>query len=140
MEKFAQNYAYDIWGQNGPTLMFNALKTYCSLNDDDDSLFSKLMLNLDFKNNQSDICNNLVIYPESYFYPYRYIDGKYKDLFVKNIKLNSKLNETYSVHFYGSLSYRLKAKPDDNSVFIKLAAKNCVKTYEYCRKNRLFFE
>lgn len=144
MEKFAKDYVPDIWGQNGPTLILNSLKTYCDYEDVFLNLMSTTLENRSKKNSSSNKCNDMVIYPEQYFYPYRYFDGQYNILFAKNgnksLDLSSKLNDTYSVHFYGSLSIKLKARVNDNSVFSKLAEQNCESTYDYVKSNRLLFE
>ena len=86
-------------------------------------------------------CSDLVVYPEAFFYPYTYVHGDMKKLFEKNAMLDvSRLIDSYSVHFYGSLSKDLVVHINDKSVYEYLAAQNCPVTYNHVKQNSITFD
>jgi mannosyltransferase OCH1-like enzyme len=165
MEKFVQNYNPYIWAANGPWLILDLLKTYCSNNENNAYIFSNIFAKLmklkspfnetEFRfisstnssSNNSDAfskCNDLFIYPESYFYPYRTYLYEFWKLFKKNgaddMSLWEKLNNSFSLHYFGFMSSKMKVNVNDNSVLAKIAQKYCPVTFDYVKRRDLNFE
>lgn len=152
MEEFTKKYDPYVWGANGPTTFLNMLKSYCDVSNVRDLLIrpssstsGKLLGNItsSLTWNRRSSCD-VTIFPEEYFYPFRYIDDEYKGLFVpgKLIDAASKLVNTYSVHYYGfkSKDMKVSTRQVPASFFAYLAACNCELTYRHLDINGLLFE
>ena len=150
MTELQSKYAPSYWGANGPTLLIETLKTFCN----HDNIFELLMRENSAEQptthiNQSKAttqfnkhrCNDLTIYPEVFFYPYTYKNGGVDNLFRKNGTINvSKIIDSYSIHFYGSLSNKFHVGIHDFSMYEYLASQHCPVIYEHVKKNFLKFE
>lgn len=145
MDAFASGYDPYVWGANGPTTFLNMLKTHCNVNN-----VLELMSNTEYfskANNNTSVSNNpcdVTVFPEKFFYPFRYIDDEYRVLFEKNggkfVDAASKLTSAYSVHYYGFKSKDLKVSTRETTFFGFLAACNCELTYRHLDSNGLLFE
>ena len=141
MNQFQLKYTSDYWGANGPTLLIQSLKAYCQHED-----FFRVLMNhtLDSSTNTTrsieQKCDDLIIYPEVFFYPYTYINGDLDELFRKNAVVNvSRIIDSYSVHFYGSLTNKYHVGIHDFSLYEFLASQNCPIIYDHVKKNEIKF-
>lgn len=138
MNEFQLKYNPAYWGGNGPTLLIDSMQTYCKFDDFFRALMNKT-LNDTFKLNDHK-CKDLIIYPETFFYPYTYKNGELEILFRKNAFINiSKIIDSYSIHFYGSLSNKYQVGINDFSLYEYLAAQNCPIIYEHVKRNEIKF-
>ena len=81
---------------------------------------------------------NITLYPENYFYPYRWCDSG--PIFKKNGTNGiSKINETFSLHFYGKMSAENRVYIKDDSIFEIQAMQNCHLTYNLVNISKSFF-
>jgi hypothetical protein len=139
MNQFKLRYTSDYWGANGPTLLIESLKAYCQYGD----IFRVLMNHTLDSNTTKSIgqkCDDLIIYPEVFFYPYTYINGDLDELFRKNAVVNiSRIIDSYSVHFYGSLTNKYHVGIHDFSLYEFLASQNCPIMYDHVKKNEIKF-
>ena len=124
IKKFVDNYNPKLWGNNGPTLIIDALKVYCQ----EENIFDYLMLNKEPNQTKSN-CDNIVLFPEDYFYPFRY-KTEVNVPFEKSKILNlTKIENSFSVHFYGKFTSKLQVKYKDHNLYEYLALKNCQYVY-----------
>lgn len=170
MKSFMSSYDPYVWGANGPVLFMQTMKQFCQVENIFDSLMMhKKVKELDeidkelatttndelkytktvtpaslysTLDSDKDKCKDLFIFPETYFYPYSYIDQDLSRLFNSNSVVNiAKLIDTYSVHFYGKKSENIKVKINSNSLFEFFARFNCPVVYESVKKsNKKYFD
>ena len=128
MKEFKTRYNSKKRGKNGPTLLVESIARYCELRNIFQPLMNKTSLPINHK------CNDLVIYPEMFFYPYSYISKGTKKLFGKNSSVEiSLIIGAFSVHFYGGLTNDLKVAINDFNLYEYLAAQHCPFTYDYVK-------
>jgi hypothetical protein len=134
MKEFKTRYNSKKRGKNGPKLLIESIARYCELKNIFQPLMNKTSLPINHK------CNDLVIYPEMFFYPYSYISKGKKKLFGKNASVEiSFIIGAYSIHFYGGLTHNIKVKINDFNLYEYLAAHHCPFTYEYVKMNKINF-
>jgi lactosylceramide 4-alpha-galactosyltransferase len=139
MKEFQYKYNPSYWGGNGPTLFIDTMKIYCQFDDFFQVLMNKKLNDTNIKT-VGRKCQDLIIYPETFFYPYTYKNGELDILFGKNAIINvSKIIDSYSIHFYGSLSNKYHVGIHDFSFYEYLAAQNCPIIYEHVKKNEIKF-
>lgn len=142
VKKFMKEYDGKSWAKNGPWLIKNAITEFCKVN-----FFIEIELYgfkpASFSDNKSHPCADMIIYPESFFYPLAGIHWEHSKAFAPNSSsiqyLRDKIKDSYAIHFYNQLSARLEAKIGDNSLYTWLAEKHCPKTYEYVKERKLNF-
>jgi lactosylceramide 4-alpha-galactosyltransferase len=149
IRRFADNYNPNIWGHNGPILLRNVFAHYCNSSN----IYKHLILNTSDQfqasdsnelrdsfatsKNRTSIQCDLVVFPQEYFYPYNNYELGY--LFDKRAQLNvSAFINTYSVHFYGKMSYKYDVTLNDNNVYEHFASGNCELTYRHFRAGHTF--
>jgi hypothetical protein len=149
IHRFADNYNPNIWGHNGPILLRNTFADYCNSSN----IYKDLALNATTPDGVGDGGENnstnnnptsvrpscdLVVFPQEYFYPYNNYELTY--LFDKKAQLNvSAFINTYSVHFYGKMSYKYDVTLNDNSVYEHFASGNCELIYRKFRAGHSTF-
>jgi len=134
MKRFELKYVSGKWGKNGPALLIESLATYCEFSNIYKSLMNQTSLSIKHK------CNDLVIFPGKFFYPFTYRYFGIKKLFARNASKNiSEIIESYSTHFYGGLSSKIQVSINDFSVYEYLAAQNCLKTYDFVKDKKIKF-
>lgn len=147
MKNFADNYAAFGWGDNGPTLIIKTIKSFCNVDDLNKLIIKDANLNSYFSPNETSseqrIDNNcdFGLYPESFFYPYNYRDDAFKLAFKTNSQLDlSRLINSYSIHFYGKFSSKLRVKLGDYSLYEFLAMTQCKRVYREIEHNLKYFD
>lgn len=149
LERLSKSYDPYEWGSAGPLMLISSLKDYCQT----DNIYKKLVTTTpgksvdlinkildDIQESRVALCQDIVIYPENYFYPYHYrrdLPQVFEPQSVLNI---SRMMDVYSIHLYGKFSTRIKVKPGDKSLFDYLASVNCPKTYNFVKSNSFIFE
>jgi hypothetical protein len=139
MDEFVRAYNPYVWGANGPSMILKAIKAYCHV-------ANVLELVVDEKKNSSSSSQHpcdMRVFPEDYFYPFRYIDGEFEALFRGGEEGGvrfGKLKNAYSVHYYGFKSRDMRVDPRANSFFAYLAACNCEQTFKYVESSGNVFE
>ena len=105
--------------KTGPILFIHSIVNYCKFKNIFKPLMNQTSLPINHK------CNDLVIYPEKFFYPYSYI-YEINKMFDKNTSVDiSLIIDSYSVHFYGWLTNEKKVGVNDHNLYEYLAAQNC---------------
>lgn len=160
MEEFTKNYNRNEWAINGPKLIVKTLLDFCDIDSihrhflpgykipREKTLFitkktnlNKTLIYLDKKHK----CANLSIFPQNYFYPILFLNSEFlKNSFSKNSKNNetywNAIKSSYSVHFYNKQTFMHVTKPSDRSFYSELASIYCKFTYNYVKKNNLYFD
>jgi hypothetical protein len=119
------------------------MSKYCNLNITE--MYKKLRItaeNVDYYEDEKaleikSICN-IVIFPQSFFFPYSYwADNKIEALFYGPGKVNiTAMRDSYSVHFYGGATGGHKMRMDDYSIFEYFSLLNCDATYYRVRQRK----
>jgi hypothetical protein len=137
MNEIQLKYNPNIWAANGPVLLKESLKSFCQFDD----IYKMLMKKSENSTSKFHKCNDLIIYPKNYFFPYTWYNPDLADLFLKNARIDiSRIIDSYSIHFYGKMStdnYRVGI--NDFSLYEYLAAHNCPLVYEHVKKNGIKF-
>lgn len=143
-------YKYIFRGANGPSLIINTLESFCDIKDlnilmvNDGSLesFPNKSVSHDtiLNEKKSDLLCNIVLFPQSFFYPYNYRHGDYKKIFEKNGELEiSRLINSYSIHFYGKFSSIINVGINDKSLYEFLALTQCKNVYKRVKSDMTYF-
>ena len=142
IDSFIRDYDGNDWAKNGPVLIKKSILNFCNINN-----YLELELfgfkPAAFSNNPLHQCSDLILFPESYFYPFAYVRGEHEKIFKPNSSLDfdllAQVKDSYSFHFYNKISSSFQAKPNDGSFFTKIAAANCEHTFNYVKQNNLVF-
>jgi lactosylceramide 4-alpha-galactosyltransferase len=135
-------YDPNCWGCNGPLLFIETMKKFCQIDD----IYSALLLK---PLNRTMAANwtakmifearskcNLSIFPERYFYPFTWESPELPNMFKPNSNISmGMIFNTFSVHFYGSITSKYEVKLGDGSFYDQLAASNCPRVYENVKAN-----
>jgi len=129
MFEFVSKYNPFIWGRNGPERVVETLKIYCNFDHSYKKFYKHLLLNENQthtgKKNECDI----TIFPEDFFYPFKYYASQPKLIFKENGLENiSRLKNTYSLHLYGKISDNLIIQ--NNSIYENLSKIFCRATFK----------
>ncbi|KAK7071289.1 hypothetical protein SK128_001183, partial [Halocaridina rubra] len=105
----------------GPALFRKCLDLYCP---------GKLNNTVSQEEYQS--CQDIIIFPTKYFYPFHYDYDKIMKIFVTGGGFGKKflkLTEAYTLHLYGSLTNVFTANLKSDSVLAETVRKNCPAVY-----------
>lgn len=129
LKEFVKNYNPYYWSYNGPRVLAKVLLRYCKIGSHKELIINETLLNDENRKqeNATKTCN-ISLYPQNIIYPVSWID---KDLlFQHNSSLNlTKFLNTYSIHFYGKLTYKYKIVKNENSIYEYFAKKHCPVSY-----------
>ena len=147
MKKFVEKYTAFGWGENGPVLIINTIKSYCNIHNldnliiKDESLNSYITKNVTLMPISVTSECDFVLYPMNFFYPYSYKKGDFKLAFKQNSQLDlSRIINSYSIHFYGKLSSKLRVNLNDYSLYEFLAMTQCKRIYQEIGRELKYFD
>jgi hypothetical protein len=73
---------------------------------------------------------DIIIYPKDYIYPITYVKQSFRRLFAQQAKIDIEtFINSYSIHFYGSLSEQYRLDANGTSIYDFFASKNCPSVY-----------
>lgn len=83
IDAFVREYDSKSWAKNGPVLIKKTILKFCNISNylDIDLYDFKPAA---FSNNASHPCTDLTLFPESYFYPFKYVRNEHVTIFEPN--------------------------------------------------------
>jgi hypothetical protein len=146
IDVLVKKYDPKCWGCNGPWLFISVMAEFCKLDD----IYSALLLE-PLNRTKADNWTaqmifearsecNLTIFPERYFYPFSWESPELPQFFAPNSNVSmDMIADTFSVHFYGSITSKFEVKLGDDSFYEQLAASNCPRVYEHVKASSFKF-
>lgn len=116
MEDFAGDYRMSEWAHHGPTLVTRNLKRICKGRT------------LESVINKPEACSGIRVMPAQTFIPIEW--RKWERIFTEDYT-RFNLNDSYTVHLFGSLSRKTKVAVNSRVLLEVLAINNCPETYKF---------
>lgn len=136
IDAFVADYNETDWAINGHELINKTILEYCQV---------PTYLSLEyvgfkpaaFSYNRTHQCTDLVLFPESFFFPFTCSRADHKQIFEANTKhdrvLDDKTRQSFSFHYFNKITKELTARVDDGSFFTEKLKQNCKFTFEYLK-------